>query len=327
MPHRPIMLGVVGDSAAGKTTLSAGIASSLGDERVTVICSDDYHRYNREQRKSLSFTALHPDCNYIDVLEQHLHLLGDGAPILKPVYNHSTGDFDAPVYVKPKQFVIVEGLLGFHTAAMRDCFHVKVYLDPPEELRRSWKIKRDCTKRGYSAAQVLAEMAKREAESAEFIRVQKRWADVVVRFYPPEGGAEPERLNVELTLRQTLAQPDLSDVILHSAEGASAMRLIVGRDAGRLAEFLRIDGCVRGEQAAAIEDAIWSQEPELRQLLPRELGTFVDGREERRSHPLALSQLIIAYHLLLGRLAKERKLREGLGAQAMAAVEEPRMVT
>ena len=37
MPHRPIMLGVVGDSAAGKTTITAGIAKSLGADRATVI--------------------------------------------------------------------------------------------------------------------------------------------------------------------------------------------------------------------------------------------------------------------------------------------------
>ncbi len=43
MSHRPIILGIVGDSAAGKTTLTKGIAQVLGSENVTVICTDDYH--------------------------------------------------------------------------------------------------------------------------------------------------------------------------------------------------------------------------------------------------------------------------------------------
>ena len=38
---RPIMLGIVGDSAAGKTTLSAGLTRVLGPERVT------HHLYRR----------------------------------------------------------------------------------------------------------------------------------------------------------------------------------------------------------------------------------------------------------------------------------------
>jgi len=44
------ILGIVGDSATGKTTLTAGIANILGPDRVTVICTDDYHRYDRKAR-------------------------------------------------------------------------------------------------------------------------------------------------------------------------------------------------------------------------------------------------------------------------------------
>ena len=40
----PIMLGIVGDSAAGKTTLTSGIARILGPDRMATICTDDYHK-------------------------------------------------------------------------------------------------------------------------------------------------------------------------------------------------------------------------------------------------------------------------------------------
>lgn len=75
---RPILLGIVGDSAAGKTTLTKGIAQVLGVDNVTVICTDDYHRYDRAQRKQLGITALHPDANYLDIMQQHLRLLRAG---------------------------------------------------------------------------------------------------------------------------------------------------------------------------------------------------------------------------------------------------------
>ncbi|MHB1672550.1 MAG: phosphoribulokinase, partial [Acidiferrobacter sp.] len=100
MQKRPILLGIVGDSAAGKTTITSGIAKVIGQDRCTIICTDDYHKYNRVQRAEKGLTALHPDCNYMDVIEQHLHLLKNGQPILKPHYNHSTGDFDPPTYVE-----------------------------------------------------------------------------------------------------------------------------------------------------------------------------------------------------------------------------------
>ena len=50
---RPVILGVVGDSAAGKTTITRGLVRVLGDENVTHVCTDDYHRYDRKQRAQL----------------------------------------------------------------------------------------------------------------------------------------------------------------------------------------------------------------------------------------------------------------------------------
>src|SRR5689334_21940793 len=131
----PIILGIVGDSAAGKTTLTAGIAAIMGADRVATICTDDYHRYSRQERQKRGITALHPDCNYVDILEQHLALLRQGKPILKPVYDHHDGSLAAPDYIEPKPYIIVEGLLGYHSRAMRDCYDVKIYLDPQEDLR------------------------------------------------------------------------------------------------------------------------------------------------------------------------------------------------
>ena len=157
-PPRPVMLAIAGDSAAGKTTLTRGIAAALGADRATALCVDDYHRYDRVERRSVPFTVLNPECNYMDVMEQHLQLLALGRPILKPVYDHATGQLVRPVLVEPREFVIVEGLLPLHTKLSRACFDISVYLDPPEDIRRKWKLKRDCAERGYTREQVLAEL-------------------------------------------------------------------------------------------------------------------------------------------------------------------------
>ncbi len=107
-------------------------------------------------------------------MQQHLILLRRGESILKPVYGHADGKFGPPKYVKPKAFTVVEGLLGYHTEEMRNVCDVRVFLAPPEELRRRWKVNRDCTKRGYTTDQVLAELDKREDDSVSFIRPQEQ---------------------------------------------------------------------------------------------------------------------------------------------------------
>ncbi len=218
------MLAIAGDSAAGKTTLASGLVRALGPSRSTAVCVDDYHRYDREERKTLPFTALHPDCNYVDIIEQHLQLLATGHPILKPVYNHRTGQLARPELVTPREFVIVEGLLPLHTKLSSACFDVTVYLNPPENVRREWKIKRDTAKRGYTREQVLAELDRREPESEAFIRPQRYRADIVVRFATIEQRDDPPEtpLSAELLLRPTIRHPDLAAIL---AEGDQPMHL------------------------------------------------------------------------------------------------------
>ncbi len=125
-PGRPIMLAIAGDSAAGKTTITKGLVESLGADRITSICVDDYHRFDRKERKEKPFTPLHPECNYVEIMEQHLQLLAMGNPILKPVYNHEDGTLDRPVLVEPREFVIIEGLLPLYSKLSRACFDATV---------------------------------------------------------------------------------------------------------------------------------------------------------------------------------------------------------
>ncbi len=304
MNKKTIMLGIVGDSAAGKTTLTRGIVNLLGKENVTAICSDDYHKYNRKQRKELGITALNPACNYIDIMEQHFLLLREGRPILKPVYNHSTGDFDPPQYIKPTRFVIVEGLLGFHTRIMRNCFDVKVFLAPPEPLRIEWKIKRDTAKRGYTRQQVLQALEARKADSANYIQPQRAYADIVVSFYPPENNRSEQgsHLNVRLVLRPTIPHPDLSDVLYHAARngnGKAAISLRLGRDEGKPADILEVDGNITAEKTDELEKLLGSHLMSVASKMNLEkLGVYYDGNEEKRSYPLALTQMLVAYHMV-----------------------------
>jgi len=301
MNRKVIMLGIAGDSAAGKTTLSKGIVDALGPDQVTAICCDHYHKYNRAQRKETGISALSPEGNYIDIMEQHFRLLREGQPILKPVYNHSTGDFDAPEYIKPTKYVIVEGLLPFHTRLMRLCFDVKVYLNPPEDLRHKWKIKRDTTKRGYTVEQVLDSLAGRADLSPQYIHPQRAMADMVVRFQPPEGHAEETggHLNANLVLRPTIPHPDMTDILQHSGNGAEpAMRLELGRYDGKPVDFLEISGNVAAEKACELEEVIQGHLPEGSVVDLECLGRFQSGLVEERSYPLALTQLLIAYHMI-----------------------------
>jgi phosphoribulokinase len=289
---RPIILGIVGDSASGKTTLSKGLVRLLGEEVVTHICTDDYHKYDRKQRAERAITPLDPDCNYLDIMASHLQCLHDGHPILKPVYQHHNGTFGPLTYVEPQSFVLIEGLLGFYTEEMRNAYDVRVYLDPPESLRRQWKVDRDCSKRGYTTDQVLDDLDRREPDSAAYIRPQRVHADMVVCRQPNVD--DPFQLDAVLTLRDSLGHPDLSPFV----DDEGGLTIEDGLNGERV---LNISGNLPRERAAEIEEAIWDRMHFASHLRSDILGEFTVGNDTHRSESLALVQLLMLYHLTMAR--------------------------
>ena len=292
---RPILLGIAGDSAAGKTTLTRGLVRILGEAQVTHVASDHYHRYDRKQRAEHGLSPLHPDCNHVDILEQDLAHLRAGAAILKPVYRHQDGTFAPAEYLSPSTFAIVEGLLTFHTPAMRDSYDVRVYLDPPEDLRRRWKVQRDCSRRGYTTDEVLDELDRREADAVTFIRPQQRHADLVISFMPGDRG-DQEHLDAKVTMRPGLAHPDLSSL----ADGYGNGIVLAERGSETC---LWVPGTISAEDGAEIQEAIWRRMHFASHLRTERLGEFTVGTQLHRSESLAITQLLVLYQLVTARAA------------------------
>jgi len=295
----PVVIGIVGDSAAGKTTLAAGLAQVLGPERSVNICIDDYHKYSRVERAEIGITPHDPDCNYMDILEQHVYLLRDGQPILKPTYNHNGGVLGRPEYIEPRDFIILEGLLGYATPKLRDAYDVKFYLEPEEDLRLRWKLQRDTVFGAYDAQQLKAALAQLRQDSEESVIPQRTYADMVVSFYPPDDQPEESGagLNVRHILRPTLPHLDLAPVLQTGANNGFMLELARDID-GRPVDALHIYGDLDDKQAEEMENYLWSLIPNEPSEHPK-LGVYGDGADTvRHSHPLALSQLLITHYLL-----------------------------
>ena len=294
---RPIILSIAGDSGSGKTTITRGIVRVLGEDRVTHFCADDYHRYDRRQRAEHGITPLDPACNYLDVLTQDVRHLRNNDAILKPVYQHADGTFGPPVYLTPARFVVAEGLLINHTPELREMFDVRVYLNPPEGIRRRWKVARDCSRRGYSTDQVLCELDRRERDSEQFVRPQRHYADMVVSFMPGSS-QDPGQLDAHLFLRDSLPYPDLSGVAGTGGETAEDDLTLIERPGEH---ELRIPGTISADRAVELEELIWDRMHFASHLRQQRLGEFTTGSDLHRSDALALAQLLLLYELVTAR--------------------------
>jgi phosphoribulokinase len=173
---------VAGDSGTGKTLFTNVLRHLLGDTLVSTITLDDYHLFDREQRKVRNITPLDPEANDLAGLERDLRLLKAGKPIRKTVYNHARGTLEGPVGFSPTPIVIIEGLHSLSTQGIREQVDVSLYVDPDPDVKREWKLKRDTGKRGYSKREALEEMARREKDYLQYIAPQKEVADTVIRI-------------------------------------------------------------------------------------------------------------------------------------------------
>jgi len=179
---RIFTIGVAGDSGSGKTTFTNAIRQIFGPDLVATITLDDYHTYDREERRLRNITPLHPDANNLKQLQSDISTLKSGHPIQKPVYNHTTGKFDPPVRFFPQKILILEGLHTLFTPGLCDLMDFSIFVEPDKEVKYAWKRKRDMEKRGYSSAEVIEEIARREKDYEEYLAPQRCHADAVIQI-------------------------------------------------------------------------------------------------------------------------------------------------
>ena len=166
-------------------------------------------------------------------------------------------------------------------------------------MRVRWKIQRDTGKRGYTVEEVKSSLAKRVNDSINFIQPQRTFADMVVQFHPPGSDHEESgaHLNVRHTLRPTLPHPDLSPILEAGIKNGFHLELARDTD-GKPVDVLEISGAIDDKRAKNMEDLLWKLIPEA-QHLRENVGEYTDGKNNSAiSHPLALSQLMITYHMV-----------------------------
>lgn len=208
MSPKPIVIGVAGGSGSGKTTVVNRIVETLGDTRVSVLAHDRYYRDRNdlrlEERAALNYD--HPDSLETDLLVRHVHELRGGRAIEAPVYDFArharTSGTEA---IAPGRAVIVEGILIYTDAALRELMDVKVFVDTDDDTRFIRRLQRDIAERGRSVESVIEQyLSTVKPMHLEFVEPSKRYADIIV----PQGGHNTVAIDMLLRLIRGLTSPD-----------------------------------------------------------------------------------------------------------------------
>ena len=281
----PFVLGIVGDSGSGKSTVARGVRALIGAENATMVELDDYHRFTRGERQERGLTALNPLVHNLPLIQEHLHLLRRGRHIRNRSYDHSDGTFGPIRIIEPREVVIARGLLGFPTEELRAAYDLAVFLRPEPELLFRWKLRRDVRTRGYSETEVLKYIAQHLLDAKEFVLPQAERADLVVCSELPEWDAPDSEVRVSLVLRRSAAEVFRDGSVL----GCFGEHVTREERDGDLVLHISNDVPEAGVEACARGWFPHTYDPSA-------VGVYTEEEGEMgRRGPLALTQLLIAH--------------------------------
>ena len=202
----PLLLGIAGGSASGKSLVTSTLIDSLGSREVVMIEQDSYYKdfasLTVEERAKLNFD--HPDSLETDLMVRHLRELIAGRAIEMPVYDFSIHSrLKKGIIKKPAKVIIIEGILIFCEQALRELMDVKIFVDTDSDLRFIRRLKRDLEERRRSLDSVIDQyLATVRPMHLAFVEPSRRYADLII----PEGHNPVSTAMVVTMIRQRLRE-------------------------------------------------------------------------------------------------------------------------
>jgi uridine kinase len=196
-PHT-LVVGIAGGTGSGKTTVAAKLAAAMPPGRCVTIEHDAYYRdqghLSPSEREKINYD--HPSSLESDLLAEHLRWLRAGRPIEIPIYDFANHTRRSETRrIAPARVIIVEGILVFTEAALREQIDIKIFVDTDADIRLMRRIRRDLEQRGRTFGSVRDQYyATVRPMHLEYVEPSKRWADLII----PEGG--DNRIALELLL-------------------------------------------------------------------------------------------------------------------------------
>ena len=188
MNAQPVTIAVAGGTGSGKTTVANEIVNRVGAGRIAYIQHDSYYydwgRLPLDPRNLPNFD--HPDSLETDLLVEHLKQLRTGRAVDIPIYDFTTHRrTERTRCVEPQPVILVEGLLIFAEARLRELFDVKIFVDTDNDIRFIRRLRRDIAERSRTMESVIYQYLNTvRPMHLEFVEPSKRYADVII----PEGG-------------------------------------------------------------------------------------------------------------------------------------------
>lgn len=198
--NKPVIIGIAGGSASGKTSIARKIIETFENTNsITIIKEDDYYNdqsnMSFEDRKKTNYD--HPLAFDHELMRFQLLELINNRIIEKPTYDYTVHNRSTVTeIVEPKDVIIVEGLFVLEEKEIRDLLDIKVFVDTPNDVRFIRRLVRDINERGRVLDNIIDQwLTTVRVMHEEFIEPSKKYADVII----PEGGGNSVGIDLLIT--------------------------------------------------------------------------------------------------------------------------------
>lgn len=187
MRDRPWLIGIVGGSGSGKTSIAQELMRRIQGMGTQGLLLDMDAYYAPLEIVKARFDGRpinwdHPHAFDLELMAGHLSALRRNEPVRKPKYDFTVSDrvgWEEPT--PPAPVVILEGLLIFALPEIREQLDVRVFVDTDSDVRIIRRIQRDVRERGRTVESVIDQYLESvRPMHLEFVEPSKRWADLIV---------------------------------------------------------------------------------------------------------------------------------------------------
>lgn len=155
---RPIIIGIAGGTASGKTTLTSKIKEEFKEDAI-ILSHDFYYKslsdITFEERLKRNYDC--PEAYETDLLIKDIKTLLEGKTIKRPIYSYTTRlREEKTVSVDPAPIIVIEGILVLENKDITNLMDIKVFVDTDSDIRLTRLIQRDQKERGLDLEYIIS---------------------------------------------------------------------------------------------------------------------------------------------------------------------------
>ena len=178
------IIGISGGSGSGKTYIAKGLTKRYKKGFVNLIYQDSFYKdlshLTIEQRAEKNFD--NPEAIDFELLIQVIKTLSLGDPVQIPIYDFTkhirTNNF---IDLKPSPIIVLDGTLIYTQPKLLELIDLKIFIDAPDKLRLSRRIKRDTDERGRTPNSIMTQYSKSVRPMFDqFVAPTAKYADIIV---------------------------------------------------------------------------------------------------------------------------------------------------